>query len=90
MIIHFLYISRKEANNNWLPAKHLPPGINSEDLDYCPFVSWDKKILFFTSNRADKELSVHGKQDYATLKTLLGSAGNGLDDIYWIKMDLSK
>jgi Tol biopolymer transport system component len=85
-----LYISRKDLNGNWLTAEHLPEGINSVDLDYCPFVSWDKKILFFTSNRSAKELSLHGKQNYATLRTLLGSAGNGLDDIYWIKMDLNK
>ncbi|QEC70014.1 hypothetical protein FRZ67_22930 [Panacibacter ginsenosidivorans] len=85
-----LYISRKDSNGNWLPAEHLPKGINSADLDYCPFISWDKKILFFTSNRSAKELSLHGKQDYATLKTLLGSTGNGLDDIYWIKLDLNK
>ena len=80
-----LYISKKDANGNWLPAEHLPAGINSADLDYCPFVSWDKKVLFFTSNRSSKSLSVHGKQNYNELKTLLSSAGNGLDDIYWIK-----
>ena len=85
-----LYISKKDESGNWLPAEHLPKGINSADLDYCPFVSWDKKILFFTSNRASKALSVHGQQDYAELKTLLGSAGNGMDDIYWIEFDLSR
>ena len=80
-----IYISKKDANGNWLPAEHLPAGINSADLDYCPWVSWDKKILFFTSNRGNKALTVHGKQTYNELKTLLGSAGNGLDDVYWIK-----
>ena len=80
-----LYISKKDTNGNWLPAEHLPAGINSADLDYCPFVSWDKKILFFTSNRSAKALTVHGKQYYNELKNLLSSAGNGLDDIYWIK-----
>ncbi|CAN5596826.1 hypothetical protein BH10BAC2_BH10BAC2_32020 [soil metagenome] len=84
-----LYISKKDAADNWLPAEHLPAGINSADLDYCPFVSWDKKILFFTSNRASKALSVHGQQNYNELKALLDSAGNGLDDIYWIKYDFS-
>lgn len=82
-----LYISKKDATGNWLPAEHLPAGINSTDLDYCPFLSWDKKILFFTSNRASKALSVHGKQSYNELNKLLGTAGNGLDDIYWIKFD---
>jgi hypothetical protein len=80
-----LYISKKDINGNWLPAEHLPAGINSGDLDYCPFVSWDKKILFFTSNRSSKALTVHGKQNYNELKTLLENAGNGMDDIYWIK-----
>jgi WD40-like Beta Propeller Repeat len=85
-----LYIAKKDDASNWLPAEHLKTGINSSDLDYCPFVSWDKKTLFFTSNRASKALSVHGKQNYNELKNLLGSAGNGLDDIYWIKFDLSR
>jgi hypothetical protein len=85
-----LYISKKDVNGNWLPAEHLPAGINSADLDYCPFVSWDKIILFFTSNRASKSLFVQGRQSYQELKTLLGSAANGLDDIYWIKFDFSR
>lgn len=85
-----LYISKKNENGEWLPAEHLPAGINSSDLDYCPFVSWDKKILFFTSNRPLRPVALNKKQTYKELKKMLGSAGNGLDDVYWIKFDVDK
>jgi len=38
-------------NGEWRPAVNLGKNINSAFLDYCPFVSRDKKYLFFTSNR---------------------------------------
>lgn len=82
-----LYISKKDAHDNWLPAQHLPIEINSTGLDYCPFVSWDKKYFFFTSNRVSTKFKEREKKTYAEIKSLLLSTGNGLDDIYWVKAD---
>jgi len=82
-----LYMSKKDSNGNWLPAKHLPPGINSTALDYCPFLSWDKKYFFFTSNRANANFKDRKKKTYAEIKSLLSTTGNGLDDIYWVKFN---
>lgn len=45
-----LYMSQKDAAGNWQPAKNLV-FLNSEKIDFCPFVSFDKKKLFFTSER---------------------------------------
>ncbi len=80
-----LYISKKDTHDNWLPAQHLPIEINSTGLDYCPFVSWDKKYFFFTSNRVNTKFKDRKKKTYAEIKSLLLSTGNGLDDIYWVK-----
>ena len=37
-----LYMSRKDAQGNWLPSHHLPVPLNSGSLDYCPYVTPDK------------------------------------------------
>jgi dipeptidyl aminopeptidase/acylaminoacyl peptidase len=82
-----LYISRKDKTGNWLPVKHLPAPINSGAIDYCPFVSWDKKYLIFTSSRLNKDLTNDKPKSYLQLKALLSGAGNGWDDIYWVKFN---
>jgi WD40-like Beta Propeller Repeat len=84
-----LYISHKDKNGNWLPAKHLPTPINSDGIDYCPFVSWDKKYLIFTSNRVNTKFSDRKQKTYQELKNILTSPGNGWDDIYWVKFDVN-
>jgi hypothetical protein len=81
-----LYISTRK-NGEWQPAINLGKNINSAFLDYCPFVSWDKKYLFFTSNRITYKSPFTKKQTVAELKKGLQNAGNGLDDIYWIRFD---
>ncbi|AYL96468.1 PD40 domain-containing protein [Mucilaginibacter celer] len=82
-----LYISRKDNAGKWMPARHLPSPINSPALDYCPFVSRDKKHLIFTSNRVNSQLKNGQTKTYQQLQTLLNSAGNGWDDVYWVKFN---
>jgi hypothetical protein len=65
----------------------LPAPINSGAIDYCPFVSWDKKYLIFTSSRLNKDLTNDKPKSYLQLKALLSGAGNGWDDIYWVKFN---
>lgn len=43
-----LYISFKDANGEWQPAKMLDAGISTEAYEFCPFVSNDGKFLFFS------------------------------------------
>jgi hypothetical protein len=83
-----LYISRKDKTGNWLSAKHLAKGINSTSLDYCPYVTADKKHLIFTSNRLSKEWYSDKAVNYTELTSLLSEPGNGLDDLYWVKFNL--
>ena len=83
-----LYISRKDKIGSWLPAKHLSKGINSSSLDYCPYVTSDKKYLIFTSNRLNKDWYSDKAVNYTGLTNLLSGPGNGLDDLYWLKFNL--
>ena len=82
-----LYMSKKSKGGTWMPCRHLPSPINSPYIDYCPYVTADKKYLIFTSNRFGKEWYISKKDDYEDLKIKLGGAGNGLDDIYWVKFN---
>lgn len=84
-----LYISHKDGKGNWMPVKHLPPPLNSASLDYCPFVSWDKQCLVFTSNRTNKSFKDGKVKNYQQLKEMLANPGNGWDDIYWMKFGMN-
>src|SRR5882724_2641584 len=82
-----LYISQKDAVGKWKSARNLFM-INSERLDYCPFVSFDKKIFFFSSERSSlKETFVGSPATYQTLIDQRNSVLNGQSNIYWIKLD---
>jgi len=80
-----LYLSVKK-DNVWQPAVNLA-NFNSSALDYCPFVTWDRKYLFFTSSRASYKSPFNKRQSIEDLKKGLSNPGNGLDDIYWVRFD---
>tara|TARA_R110002073_G_scaffold4213_1_gene27873 strand:- start:7529 stop:8422 length:894 start_codon:yes stop_codon:yes gene_type:complete len=46
-----LYISFKDANQQWQEAKNLGTAVNTEGHELCPFVTADGKYLLFTSNQ---------------------------------------
>jgi len=79
-----LYISRKDAGGNWTTAVNLGKEINSPGMDYCPFISWDKSYLFFTSNKTSFKTPFQKTITFADLKRSLTSTDNGLDNIYWV------
>lgn len=82
-----LYMSRKDATGKWLPAKYLSL-LNSDCLDYCPFVSFDKKIFFWTSEKYVLQSSFENKPaTYEELMKSFSSPQNGKGDIYWIKFE---
>ena len=45
-----LYISFKNADGAWQPAKNLGKEINAERTEYCPFVTADGQYFFYTKN----------------------------------------
>lgn len=82
-----LYISIKDSNGNWQPAKNLV-ALNSNQIDYCPFVSFDKKILFFTSERHNLPSVYEGKAvAYKQLGDAVNSILNGNGNIYWVNFE---
>ncbi len=82
-----LYISKKDASGKWQPAKNLTY-LNSEKLDYCPFVSFDKKLLFFTSERINLKKLYPGKPvKVDELIKSFTAVQNGGGDIYWVSFE---
>jgi hypothetical protein len=45
-----LYISYHKADGTWTQAKNMS-SVNSKQMDYCPFVDEENKVLYFTSKR---------------------------------------
>ncbi len=76
-----LYFSLHK-DSGWLPAKHFGMEINSSALDYSPFVSADKQYFFFTSKRQLVKFPFQKSKTAAQIREILGSYGNGNDDIY--------
>ena len=76
-----LYISKMNNNGEWGKAVNLK-AINSPFMDYCPFVSADKKYLYFTSERPQFNTPFDKPLNAQVLNTILHSPGNGFDDIY--------
>jgi len=76
-----LYVSFADEQGRFSEARLLSGGVNSSQLDYCPFVHGGR--LYFTSRRMGKLTA----DNYATLKRALESPGNGLGDIYSIALD---
>lgn len=77
-----LYISRKDKNGNWQTAQNLGKAINSNKIDYCPFVDIDTKTLYFTSDRNDIPKSFDKKMSLEEMKERMKKTPNGLSRIY--------
>jgi len=46
-----LYISFRDKNGIWTTPKNMGPEINSAKNEICPFVTYDNKYFFYTSNQ---------------------------------------
>ena len=84
-----LYIS-KNTQHGWTSAVHLSSPVNSAALDYCPYISPDKKYFFFTSGRYNITIPFEHQQTISSLHALLQNPLNGYDNIYWMKADMIK
>lgn len=76
-----LYISKKDKNNQWLPAEHLT-NINSKKLDYCPFIDLNTNTLYFTSNPSSISKVLPKKMALEEFNLYLNTNPNGLSRIY--------
>lgn len=83
-----LYLSKKDQQGNWQPALNIAM-LNSVKLDYCPFLSPDKKTLYFTSEQHALQKNYEKKPvSYAELVEVNNSALNGSGNIYKINFDV--
>jgi len=80
-----LYISYKGKEGIWSEAKNLGKLINSKYMDYCPFVHWSTKTLYFTSKRSN--VVSKKKHDTSSFLNEVNRYDNGLSKIY--KLDIS-
>jgi len=61
--------------------------INSDKLDYCPFVTYDEKYLFFTSQRENYIFTNRKRKQFNEIIQLSNTIENGLGNIYWVEFD---
>lgn len=79
-----LYYSKKDKTGKWQTAKNMGEHINSDKLDYCPFVDMERGVFYFTSERtqvSDKKI-----ETIQALKNYANASQNGLGDIYRINL----
>jgi hypothetical protein len=80
-----LYCSRKDKNGSWTTAANMGPHINSDKLDYCPFIDISRGNFYFTSERIiplDKSI-----KKVSELEELAKDVLNGMGNIYRIHFD---
>ena len=77
-----LYISYKLSNDYWTKAKNLGKDINSDKMDYCPYVDATTNTLYFTSKRS---LVNYTRTEFPAIQGFLNEMKkyeNGLSRIY--------
>jgi hypothetical protein len=79
-----LYFSLKDENGNWTQAKNMGPLINSDKLDYCPFVDEATGNFYITSDRISS--SIKKIEKVSELKELANGLQNGMGNIYRINL----
>ena len=80
-----LYISFKDEEGNWKVPVNMGPKVNTEGLEFCPSLSPDGKILFFTRRNIPKP--ENERWSYIELMSNASSLENGRGNIYYISSD---
>ena len=82
-----LYISRKDDKGNWLPAENLGKQINSNKIDYCPFIDISTNTLYFTSDKNAIKPGFKDRKSLSEIMNKLKSTPNGLSRIYKVSLN---
>ena len=80
-----LYISYRQEDGGWSTAKNLGPGINSDKMDYCPFLDVSSGTLYFTSKRSELPVEPFNLRSADDLLRVTGQPANGQSRIYRVK-----
>ena len=83
-----LYISRRTENGEWEAAKNMGELVNSDKLDYCPFIDLPRNNFYFTSDRAEPKIKAVKSVDefIENAHTTL----NGMGNIYMLNLESLK
>lgn len=84
-----LYISYK-INSEWGEAKNMGDNINSDKMDYCPFVDSKTNTLYFTSKRDNTKIQFENALKLEELLTELNKYDNGSSRLYRISLEKLK
>ena len=77
-----LYYCKKDKNGKWSDAINMGKKINSEKLDYCPFIDIKRGNFYFTSDRTQEDKST--LKTVEELKKFSNEIQNGMGNIYRI------
>jgi Tol biopolymer transport system component len=80
-----LYYSKKDQAGKWGNAKNLGDIINSDKLDYCPFIDIPRNNFYFTSDRSRPVEG--GIKTVNELEMEANKIVNGMGNIYRIHLD---
>jgi Tol biopolymer transport system component len=81
-----MYIAFRGPSGEFLPAVNMGEPINSTALDYCPALSPDGSIFFFTSSRVPD--GSPEPATYTDLEALVTGPANGRDNIWWVSAEV--
>lgn len=82
-----MYICFKQQNGQWAEPKNMGEKINSQGMDYCPSLSPDGRIFFYSSYQNTLDFSVL-PFSYEELTRKLKGPQNGNGDIYFIDSNI--
>jgi Tol biopolymer transport system component len=82
-----LFISFRDKNGKWMKVQNLGEGVNTVYGERRPFVSFDGKYLFFSSDRINPELPDR-PISLKELQQLTNVHANGYQNIYWVDAKL--
>ncbi|WOD44003.1 TolB family protein [Hwangdonia lutea] len=81
-----LYISY-HTNEGWTKAKNLGESINSQKMDYCPFVDAKTNTLYFTSKMDNSKTNFEKPLTINELLTEFNKYDNGLSRLYKVNIE---
>lgn len=81
-----MHIAFRGPDGEFLPAVNMGEPVNSAALDYCPALSPDGSIFFFTSSRVPE--SNAEPTTYADFEALMTGPANGRDNIWWVSAEV--
>lgn len=77
-----LYVALRADDGTWRPARNMGAPLNSPALDYCPALSPDGRLLFFTTRRTPETPGLAAT--FFDLDAALRGPFNGSSNLWWV------